>query len=74
MDDGLDCVKGYRLGNYYLLKFYTWMNNYSWCVTDTEDIPATDTGMRKFEETHFVKWVFSCKEGKAMLCALNGMN
>lgn len=66
-----DSVKGYRLGKYYLLKFYTWGNTYSWCVTDTADIPATDLNMLKFEKEHFVKWVFSCKEGKEMLCALN---
>ncbi len=60
-------VMGYFLGGYYLLKRYVWMNQYCWCVTDSMDIPWFDCDFDRYKETHFLRWVHSCKEGKELL-------
>lgn len=57
-------VCGYKLGNYLLFKKYYWGNQYSWYVSNNTDYWKAYNDPKN-------QCVWSCKEGKQMLIALN---
>lgn len=62
-------VRGYKLGKWYLVKYYHWLNYYSWIINDTgQNHYYSFENPVEMPNTYLVK---SCKEGKQKLIELN---
>ena len=70
-DDEDGEVRGYRLGDWYLMKIYTWDNTYSWVINKTGRRVYQDCEFWKLVDEGEVETVGSCKEGKERLIELN---
>lgn len=62
-----DGVRGYRLGDWYLMKVWGWYNSYSWVLNKTGDAHYFYCEFSDLLETGEIELVGSCKEGKAKL-------
>lgn len=61
---------GYKLGNYFLIKHYTWGNNYDWIISK-EDKHFMSCEIQKEVDLGNIIFVNSCKDGKNKLLELN---
>jgi len=62
-------VRGYKLGNYYLMKHYYYGNQYSWLVCK-EDRNTWGYSLYDLINKGEVISVYSCKKGKELLVKL----
>ena len=62
-------VEGYNLGNYYLLKHYSWGNKYSW-ILSKKCTTYMNCEFNKAFDNGEIKFVGSCKHGKELLMKL----
>ena len=58
---------GYKLGDLYLLKNYTWGNTYDWVISKEKFIHIGSFEMGKLLDEGKIILVNSCKEGKELL-------
>lgn len=63
-------VRGYRLGNYYLMKYYTWMNNYNWIINKDGKYHYFDIDFSRAIDNGDIEIALSCKQGKQRLIEL----
>lgn len=68
-DDGI--VDGYRLGDYYLMKHYIWMNDYEWIINTTGRTYYFDRDFRKLVDEGEIQLTSSYESGLKRLIALN---
>lgn len=61
---------GYKLGNYFLIKHYTWGNSFDWIISK-ENKHYMSCEIQKETDLGNVIFVDSCKEGKERLLELN---
>lgn len=68
-----DDVKGYKLGNYYLMKVYTLGNYCNWIVCSKEYLDDITFTFKRDElyNKNLIECVNSCKDGKQRLIELN---
>lgn len=64
-------VRGYKLGDFYLMKHYHWGNNYSWIINKTGDTFYFGYEWDKAVRSGEVEMVLTCKQGKERLKELN---
>lgn len=65
-----DGVYGYKLGNWYLMKIYSWGNSYTWYIFDEPRISLYEyekSKMGSVGDGHEQGWVHNLKEGKQIL-------
>lgn len=65
-----DCdgvVDGYKLGEWYLMKYYYWNNSYSWIINKTGKTVYSYYEWDKAYKNKEVEPVDSCKVGKQIL-------
>lgn len=65
-----DGVYGYKLGNWYLMKIYSWGNSYTWYIFDKPTIHLYDyekSKMGPVGDGHEQGYVHNLKEGKQIL-------
>lgn len=67
-DDGE--VRGYKLGHHYLLKHYTWGNNYEWIINTTGKFFYYNWEFENAWRNGEIELVNSCKAGKEKLIKL----
>lgn len=60
-------VEGYKLGNWYLMKYYTWMNDYCWIINKDGRNYYFWSEFNKAMDNGEVQYVSSCKKGKQIL-------
>lgn len=65
--DGWGETRGYRLGEYYLMKVYGWNNSYSWIINKTGDYHYSNYEFSMLLADGEVQLVKSCREGKTKL-------
>lgn len=65
--DYADDIRGYKLGDWYLLKHYTWGNQYSWFISKECIMHMASYEWGKYYDTGRVEYVLSCREGKQIL-------
>lgn len=59
-------IEGYTLGNYYLLKNYTFGNKYSWILSKECTYYGSYESDREYEQGN-IKYVGTCSNGKELL-------
>ena len=67
-DDGI--VSGYKLGSYYLMKRYIWMNTYDWIINKTGENYYFENDFWKLVHAGEIELTLSCKQGKQRLVEL----
>ena len=72
--DNENAVQGYKLGSHYLVKVYSWGNNYDWVINQTGQISYFEGEFSEALANGEVELVSSCKEGKERLVALAEQN
>lgn len=60
-------LRGYKLGDLYLLKQYTWGNKYSWVISKEYFLHIGSYEIGKLYDEGKIIFVDSCKEGKEYL-------
>ena len=60
-------LMGYKLGNLYLFKQYTWGNKYSWVISKEFYLHIGSCEIGKLYDEGKIMFVNSCKEGKEIL-------
>lgn len=73
MRDDEGNITGYNLGDYYLLKMYSWGNDYEWVLSQEEEYPIYHHERQKKIENGDLVFVDSFKEGMQKLIEL-GVN
>lgn len=68
--DDENSVIGYKLGNHYLMKHYTWMNQYSWIINNDGAVHYFDHEFWQKVDSGDVEICLSCKQGKQRLIEL----
>ena len=70
--DGWGDVRGYSLGDYKLVKHYTWGNSYEWVIAKRDTRVATThcECWRQFDNGDILEIANSCKTGKERLADL----
>lgn len=63
-------VKGYKFGEYYLMKHYGWGNSYSWIINKTGENFYTSNEFSRAYDNGEVITVGSFKQGKQKLIEL----
>lgn len=72
-----DCdgdVRAYKLGEWYLVKKYTWGNEYCWIINKTGRSYTFNSEYFEAYDKGEIEPVLNCKQGKARLKELNGLN
>lgn len=71
--DSEGIIEGYRLGNHYLMKHYTWNNNYSWIINTTGDNYYFGNEFWRLVDAGEIELALSCKQGKQRIIELENM-
>lgn len=60
-------IRGYEFNNKYLLKHYTWKNQFNWIIADKDYYSIMSCEFNKLLDNGNVKLVDNFKEGKEIL-------